>query len=103
MQIADPPDPRGKVLVPGVSYAVKRRTEAGQPDYWDYATRLELAVIAKDGLEASYALSDALANIREPWEPETTVRNLRLIREQREKRGEEVPWALEIERELDAR
>ncbi len=103
MEISDPPDPRRKELVPVVSYAVKRRIEAGQPDYWDHATRPELAVIAKDEQEAAEALADALANIREPWEPETTVRNLRFIREHREKRGEEVAWALEIERELDAR
>ena len=46
------------------------------------------------------AAGHALASIREHWEPETTVRNLRLIREAREKRQEEVPWAKEIEGEL---
>lgn len=101
MEIADPPDPRRKELVPVVSYAVKRRIEAGQPDYWDYATRLELAVIAEDQQEALDALADALANVRESWEPKTTLRNLRFIREHREKRGEEIlSWALEIEQEL---
>jgi hypothetical protein len=103
MEIADPPDPRREQLIPVVSYAVERRIEAGQPDYWDYATRLELAVLAKQEQAAFDALGDALANIREPWEPETTVRNLRLIRESRKQRGEEVPWAVDLERELEAR
>lgn len=100
MEISDPPDPHRKELVPVISYAVKRRIEAGQPDYWDHATRLELAVLAKDRHVAFDALANARAIIREPWEPETTVRNLRLIREARAERSEEVPWALEIEEAL---
>ncbi len=100
MEISDPPDPYRKELVPVISYAVKRRIEAGQPDYWDHATRLELAVLAKDRHVAFDALANARAIIREPWEPETTVRNLRLIREARAERSEEVPWALEIEEAL---
>jgi hypothetical protein len=103
MEIAEPPDPRRERLIPVVSYAAERRIEAGQPDYWDYATRLELAVLARREQEAFDALTDALANVREPWEPETTARNLRLIRESREQRGEDLPWALDLERELDAR
>jgi hypothetical protein len=39
-------------------------------------------------LYAKSALSDALASIREPFEPETTAHNLRIIRERR-KRGQE--------------
>jgi hypothetical protein len=41
--------------------------------------------------------------MREKWEPETTARNLRLIREARAKRGEAVPWAYAIESALVAR
>jgi hypothetical protein len=79
MEIAQPPDSRREELIPVVSYAVRRLIEPGQPDYWDYATRLELAVLARDQQAASDALSDALANKREHWEPESTARNLRLI------------------------
>ena len=46
------------------------------------------------------ALSNALAAVRVSWEPETTARNLRLIREARERRGEIITWAKEIENEL---
>jgi hypothetical protein len=103
MEIADPPDSRRSELIPVVSYAAKRRIEAGHADYWDHATRLELAVLAKDREAASDALADALAAVREPWEPESTARNLRLIREAREQRGENLPWTREIEKALNAR
>jgi tetratricopeptide (TPR) repeat protein len=101
MELKDPPDPRREQLIPVVAYAVERRIATGKPDYWQYATRLELAVLAKDEEKASHALGDTLASIRETWEPETTARNLRLIREAREQRGEVIPWAREIEAELD--
>ena len=44
MEIKELPDPRCIKLIPVVEYAVERRIATGKPDYWDYATRLELAV-----------------------------------------------------------
>ena len=38
--------------------------------------------------------------VREAWEPETTARNLRLIRETRTARGEDAAWIGEIEASL---
>ena len=49
------------------------------------------------------ALADALSHSRESWEPETTARNLRLIREAREQRGETIAWAKHIEDTLTRR
>ena len=63
---------------------------------------LELAVLAKDEAAAGDALGQAQALVREPWEPTTTVRNLRLIREARERRSEDVPWVQALETELMA-
>ncbi|RJQ46100.1 MAG: DUF4071 domain-containing protein [Nitrospiraceae bacterium] len=103
MELKEPPDPHRFTLIPVVSYAVERRIAAGKPDYWDFATRLELAVLAKDKEKAMAALGDSLASVRETWEPETTIRNLRLIRETREGRRDTVPWAKEIEEELEKR
>jgi hypothetical protein len=100
MTLREPPDGRKDDLVSIVAYAVKRRIASGKPDYWDYATLLELAVIAEDEAAAGDALGDALAAIREVWEPETTVRNLRLIRAARERQGVVEPWILQIETEL---
>lgn len=88
MELREPPDPRQPGLLPVVRYAVERRIAAGQPDYWDYATRLELAVLARDAAAAEAALADALAHVREAWEPETTARNLGLIAAARRGRGE---------------
>lgn len=86
MEIAD--DPRRHALVPVVRYAVERRlARQGRADYWDYATRLELSILADDANGAADALGDALANVREKWELETTARNLRLIADARTARN----------------
>ena len=103
MELQEPPDPRREALIPVVAYAVARRIAGGQPDYWDHATRLELAVLGQKEDEATDALSDALASVRESWEAETTARNLRLIREAREHRGASPAWAREIESALEKR
>ena len=100
MELKEPPDPRREQLIPVVRYAVERRIAAGKPDYWDHAARLELSVLAGDGDGAGKALADALASAREIWERETTARNLRLIREAREHRGEQADWMGEIEAAL---
>ena len=100
MELKDLPDPRRDALIPVVRYAVERRIDSGKPDYWDHATLVELAVLARDEAGAMSALDNALAIVREPWEPETTARNLRLIGEARERRGEPVSWARAIERAL---
>jgi MAP3K TRAFs-binding domain len=101
MELKDPPDPARFRLLPVVAYAVERRIAAGEPDYWDHATILELAVLAKEDQRAWSATANALAAVREAWEPESTVRNLRLIREARAKWGEDLSWAREIEQALE--
>ncbi len=100
MEISDPPDPRRLELQPIVAYAVRRRLLERKADYWDYATLLEIAVLQKDEQKAREALPSVLVNIREAWEPETTVRNLRLIREARQRRGETIDWCTEIEEKI---
>jgi hypothetical protein len=107
MELKTPPDQRRLQIIPVVSYAVDRRIVAGEftrgADYWDFATWLELAVLARDEMAAADALARPLAAVREPWELETTARNLRLIREARERREDIVPWAKEIEETLGQR
>ena len=100
MELGNPPDERRKELVPVVRYSIQRKIEKGNPDYWDYATLLELAVLEGNKDTASQALGDALANIREKWEPETTARNIRLIRETRQARGEPTPFEADVEQSL---
>lgn len=101
MEMDQPVDPRQAELLPVVRYAVKRRLATNAPDYWDHATNLELSVLAGDKEGSENALADALAAVREKWEPETTARNLRLIRQAREARGLDVAWIAELEAQLD--
>ena len=87
-------------ILPVVRYANRRRIDGGAPDYWDHATRMELAVIARDRADAFKAAAAALAVVRETWEPRTTANNLALIREARAEHDEIVAWADELESEL---
>jgi MAP3K TRAFs-binding domain len=103
MELKDPPDAEREKLIPVVRYSVERRIAGGKADYWDWATLLEIEVLARNEAGAGDALGQAQACIREPWEPETTVRNLRLIREARERRGDHVAWAKDVEDALLAR
>lgn len=99
MELRDPPDPRRLDIIPVVRYAVCRRI-AGRPDYWDYATLLELEVLANRETAAMAALGHTLASVREAWEPETTANNIRLIRTVRVTRNELQPWIEGLEQAL---
>ncbi len=88
-------------LVPVVSFAIEQRLRAKEPDYWDYATMLELAVLGNKLQLADHNLDCALAKAKEKWMPETTSRNLSLIREYRTQRGEDVSWLNDIIAALD--
>jgi hypothetical protein len=101
MELKEPPDPRREKILPVVSYAVEQKIAKGNADYWDYATLLELAVLAKDEDRAIQFAGDALALVRESWEPKTTLKNLGFIREARAGRNEDLPWAKDIEDALD--
>jgi tetratricopeptide (TPR) repeat protein len=89
-------------LLPVVRFAVLQRLKGGSPDYWDHATLLELAVLAGDEADARRNLENALAAMREPWEPETTANNLAMIRDARASRGESAPWLDAIVEQLGA-
>lgn len=96
MSIADPYDPEIARLEPVVTYAVNRKIETGEVDYWDFATLLELAVLRRDREAATAALGDALSRQREIWEPKTTLNNLRYIRESRGADDPSELWLLEV-------
>jgi tetratricopeptide (TPR) repeat protein len=87
---------RKRDMIPVVRFAVTQRLRSSKPDYWDHATLLELAVLEGDETAARKLLADALASVREPWEPETTANNLSMIRTARIKRGRAEPWLDEI-------
>ena len=100
MELREPRHPLCEELLPVVRYAVTRRIAGSTPDYWDYATLLELAVLANHRENATESIGNALIAMREKWEGETTARNLRLIAETRKKRGEDVDWIDEVVKAL---
>ena len=101
MELKEPADPRRRQILPVVHYAVEQRIRSGAADYWDYATLLELAALSCDEAKGIDALGRSLARVRESWEPETTARDLRLIREARQRRGADCPeWTDHAEAEL---
>ena len=101
MEIKREPDSRRIDLIPVVKYSVQRKIAMGKSDYWDYATLLELAILAKDKEASFNFLAKALTHLREEWEGETTLRNLRTIREAREKRNEQLQWTKKIEESIE--
>jgi hypothetical protein len=103
MELKEEPDPERKKLITVVNYAVERRIASGKPDYWDYATRLELAVLSGNEKRVRKALGETLAAVREKWEPKTTANNLKLIREARERRQEDEPWMKQLEETLEGK
>jgi len=73
--------------LPIVEFAAKRRMK--NPDYWDLATLSELKVIEEDYVKAQEYLAEAITYIPDDakWMLETTLNNLKLIKEARENRG----------------
>ncbi len=101
MELSDTPPPTQAEILPVVRYAALMRSRSNG-DYWDHATLLELAVLARDMDAAEDACASALVVVREAFEPETTARNLRLIRETRTTRGEDAQWITDLEEQLGA-
>lgn len=85
----DPHDKRSKQILPIVRYAVDRRMAAKKPDYWDYATLIELAVLDKDDESViTQNIADALAFSPDKWQVESTLRTINMIKEARKRRNE---------------
>jgi len=99
MEMQDKRDPRQAQVLPVVRYSAIRKKEKAA-DYWDYATLLELAVLAKDRDDAEEQLGEAIAISRAAWEVESTARNLGLIRKARLDRGEDPGWIEQLEEQL---
>ncbi|MDY7102300.1 MAG: TRAFs-binding domain-containing protein [Actinomycetota bacterium] len=86
-------------LVPVVRFAVGRRGASGSSDYWDVATALELAVIARDERTATRAAVKMAGLDARDWMYETTIRNLGFIREAYED-DDPASWMAAIEQRL---
>ncbi|MFZ1851230.1 MAG: TRAFs-binding domain-containing protein [Nitrosomonas sp.] len=85
-------------LIPAVEYAVVAKMKRKQPDYWDYATLLELAVIEGRFKEAREFFDEAEALAIETWMFGTTKENLSKIFNFRKQRNEDTA---ELEKIID--
>jgi hypothetical protein len=92
MELKIPVDPRQKEILPVVSYVVDRQISMGRPNYWDFATRLEVAILSRDKIKAEIAIAAVLAQESEAWQRESTSRNLTLIMEAWDSRSEDSGW-----------
>jgi tetratricopeptide (TPR) repeat protein len=90
-------------LLPLVSFAVARRGGASSSDYWDIATALELACIGEDWPLANGILPRALMATTNSFSSQTTLGNLQLLKEARERSGQSTPELDVILTELAAR
>ena len=77
-------------LLPLVSFAVERRGGASSGNYWDLATVLELACIGDDWATANQVLSKVILAATNSFETATTLGNLRLLKQARERAMREV-------------
>ncbi len=78
-------------LVPLVAFAVARRGGPTSSDYWDLATVLELACIGNDWATAERVFPRVIAAARESFMPKTTADNLELLKQARQRQGQELP------------
>jgi hypothetical protein len=103
MELKDPADQRSIEIMPIVKYSLFQRLKGSTPDYWDHASLVEFYVLSENKTELAGAVANALAAIRESWEPTNTAENLRLIRTARARRNNNVEWIDIVEREFSAR
>ena len=77
-------------LIHVVEFAVLRKIATKKPDYWDYATLMELALIENNEAKALENLKkSSVCPIEGKWIFETTLGNLNLINNYRIKRQED--------------
>ena len=90
-------------LTPMVSFAVARRGGAASSDYWDLASVLELAAIGNDWESAARVLPKVLAAAGTSWRAKTTLDNLVLLKQARERTGLILPQLEQIIGHLERR
>jgi tetratricopeptide (TPR) repeat protein len=90
-------------LVPLVSFAVARRGGASSSDYWDLATVLELACIGEDWATAARVLPKVIMAATDSFKTATTISNLRLLKQARERTGREITELDDILNEVSSR
>lgn len=101
MSALDEPDKRLEEILPAVLFATKQRISQTTPDYWDYATLMELEIIARNPKGAKEALLKALPLAIEDWMKKTTKDTIIMLKNKWSKQGEDVDWLEEIIKGLE--
>jgi hypothetical protein len=105
MEIRNSPDDkrRMKQILPIVRYAAERRMATKKPDYWDYATLLELAILDKNDESTIFTdnIANALAFSPDKWQVESTLRTIKFVKEARERRNESTQIERRVIEELE--
>jgi tetratricopeptide (TPR) repeat protein len=83
-------------LKPLVNFAVARRGGVSSNNYWDLATALELACLDNDWIAANHVLLRAQYMAKESWMLETTMDNLIMIQQAKDRQGRRAPELDEI-------
>lgn len=96
LELQSPGQPLVAELAPVVRYSASRRLASDAADYWDHATMLELAVVARDDDDARARLAAALAEQPEDWMRETTARQLESLADARASAGEDTALVREL-------
>jgi len=68
-----------EAMVPRVQVAVMEKLDAERPNFWDLATDLQLAAVARDWSRAKQAAQLAIAQAPAEWMIETTLRDMRAV------------------------
>lgn len=89
LELQSPGQPLVAELAPVVRYSASRRLATDAADYWDHATMLEMAVVARDYEDARARLATALAERPEDWMRETTARQLDSLADARASVGDD--------------
>lgn len=84
MTFLETPDPRQGELIPVVRFAVNQKIIHGKPDYWDYATLMELEILSGNMEIAKEFLLKALPLANEAFMPKTTMDTLIAIQKKQE-------------------
>jgi len=66
-------------IVPRVQAAVMEKLDTERPDFWDLATDLQLAAVARDWSRAKRTARLAMAQAPAEWMIETTLRDMRAV------------------------
>lgn len=89
-------------LAPVVEFAVERKMDRTKPDYWDYASLLEIAIIENNYEKAKGLLSKIITTTYENWMLDTTLNNFKIISVYRKKRGQDPKVVDEFIYQLDS-